>query len=59
MVGCLHSLDWNTGLEYWTGILDWTTGMEFFYLFRQVFIWFLSLLDSGDLRSFYTIIEFL
>ena len=20
--GCLHSLDWTTGLEYWTGLLD-------------------------------------
>ena len=28
-------LDWNTGLDYWTGV---------FYLFRQVSIWFLSLL---------------
>ena len=22
--GCLHSLDWTTGLEYWTGLLDWS-----------------------------------
>ena len=20
--GCIHSLDWTTGLEYWTGLLD-------------------------------------
>ena len=20
--GCLHSLDWITGLDYWTGLLD-------------------------------------
>ena len=20
-VGCIHSLDWTTGLEYWTGLL--------------------------------------
>ena len=22
MNGCLHSLDWTTGLDYWTGLLD-------------------------------------
>ena len=21
-IGCLHSLDWTTGLDYWTGLLD-------------------------------------
>jgi len=21
--GCLESMDWTTGLEYWTGILKW------------------------------------
>ena len=21
-VGCLYSLDWTTGLDYWTGLLD-------------------------------------
>ena len=21
-IGCIHSLDWTTGLEYWTGLLD-------------------------------------
>ena len=20
--GCIHSLEWNTGLEHWTGILE-------------------------------------
>ena len=25
---CIHSLDWNAGMEYWNGILDWNTGME-------------------------------
>ena len=25
--GCLNSLDWTTGLDYWTGLLDWTTGL--------------------------------
>ena len=20
--GCMHSLDWTTGLEYWTGLLE-------------------------------------
>ena len=27
--GCLESVDWTTGLEYWTGILDWNTGLEY------------------------------
>ena len=22
MEGCIQSLDWNTGLDYWTGLLD-------------------------------------
>jgi len=22
-LGCLESVDWTTGLEYWTGILEW------------------------------------
>ena len=26
--GCLYSLDWTTGLDYWTG-LDWTTGLDY------------------------------
>ena len=26
-VGCLHSLDWTTGLEYWTGLY---TGLSYF-----------------------------
>jgi len=21
--GCLESVDWTTGLEYWNGILEW------------------------------------
>ena len=25
---CLDSLDWTTGLDYWTGLLDWTTGLD-------------------------------
>ena len=24
---CLYSLDWTTGLDYWTGLVDWTTGL--------------------------------
>ena len=23
----MNSLDWTTGLDYWTGLLDWTTGL--------------------------------
>ena len=26
-MGCLYSVDWTTGLDYWTGLLDWTTGL--------------------------------
>ena len=28
-LGCLYSLDWTTGLDYWTGLLDWTAGTEY------------------------------
>ena len=24
LIGCIQSLDWNTGLDYWTGLLDST-----------------------------------
>ena len=27
--GCIHSLDWTTGLDYWTGLLDWTTHAQY------------------------------
>ena len=27
--GCIHSLDWTTGLDYWAGLLDWTTGLDY------------------------------
>ena len=23
VLGCLKSVDWTTGLDYWTGLLDW------------------------------------
>ena len=25
----MNSLDWTTGLDYWTGLLDWTTGLDY------------------------------
>ena len=28
-LGCLYSVDWTTGLDYWTGLLDWTTGLDY------------------------------
>ena len=28
-IGCPYSLDWTTGLDYWTGLLDWTTGLDY------------------------------
>ena len=30
LLGCHYSLDWTTGLEYWTGLLDWNTGLSYF-----------------------------
>jgi len=27
--GCIYSLDWTTGLDYWTGTLDWNTGLDY------------------------------
>ena len=36
--GCHYSLDWTTGLEYWTGILDWITGLSYF-LFLDKFLY--------------------
>ena len=29
MADSLYSLDWTTGLDYWTGLLDWTTGLDY------------------------------
>ena len=26
--GCLNSLDWNGGMEWWNGGIDWNGGME-------------------------------
>ena len=27
-VGCLDSVEWNGGMEWWTGIVEWNGGME-------------------------------
>ena len=27
--GCIHSLDWTTGLEYWTGLLEQLAHAQF------------------------------
>ena len=24
MTGCLESVEWNGGMDYWNGILEWT-----------------------------------
>ena len=40
IAGCLHSLDWTTGLDYWTGILDWTTGLNFFLFWTSFYVYF-------------------
>jgi len=29
--GLVQSLDWTTGLDYWTGLQDWTTGLDYQY----------------------------
>ena len=31
LYGSLYSLDWTTGLEYWTGLLDWSTAPNFYH----------------------------
>jgi len=28
-MGWVQSLDWTTGLDYWTGLLDWTTRLDY------------------------------
>ena len=28
MSGRLNSVDWNGGLEWWTGLVEWTSGMD-------------------------------
>ena len=46
--GCLHSLDWTTGLEYWTEVFS----------FLDKILWFLvyfKYLTSGDLKQNYSI----
>ena len=25
--GNVNSVEWNDGMDYWTGLLDWTTGV--------------------------------
>ena len=45
-MGCHYSLDWTTGLDYWTGLLDWTTGLEFFPFLDKLSIWFLKIFDT-------------
>ena len=26
--GCLESVEWNGGMEYWNGMVEWNGGME-------------------------------
>jgi len=40
-LGVTISLDWTTGLDYWTGLLDWTTGLDYWT----------GLLDSPKLQN--------
>ena len=30
MIGSLYSLEWTTGMDYWTGILNWSTGLAIY-----------------------------
>jgi len=30
--GSLQSLDWTSGLDWWTGLVDWTSGLTFYVL---------------------------
>ena len=39
--GCIHSLDWTTGLEYCTGLLDWVIFL-FWCLFLEISLHFLQ-----------------
>ena len=27
-VGCLYSVEWNGGMEWWNGTVEWNSGME-------------------------------
>ena len=57
-MGCLNSLDWTAGLDYWTGLLDWITGLDYwtetFYgcltAYIAVFSNFLFLLRSNFVK---------
>ena len=26
--GCLYSVEWNGGMEWWNGTVEWNSGME-------------------------------
>ena len=28
-VGYLNSVDWNDGMERWSGLLEWSTGLDY------------------------------
>ena len=27
-IGCLYSVEWNSGMEWWNGTVEWSSGME-------------------------------
>ena len=27
-IGCLYSVEWNGGMEWWNGTVEWNSGME-------------------------------
>ena len=39
-------MDWNTGMDYWNGLLEWTTGMDYWTDILVVLHIFGGLIDS-------------
>ena len=42
--GCIQSLDWTSGLDWWTGLVDWTGGLDYwtrflFFFFILAHVW--------------------
>ena len=32
-LGCLKSVEWDDGIDYWDGALEWNTGMDWDKIF--------------------------
>ena len=35
--GCLESVEWNGGMDYWNGLLEWSTGMDWDKVFSLAY----------------------